>query len=180
MAQEQWDLVNTLVIVARFIQVFGFFLGVVMLVKEFPLMYTFGVFMLNLVGFFAILFGVLIGFLSLPGVILSDFFLIAFSFLLFFKAYRIKKQRERFPPPPKPLTRCPVCGAYIKPQSGYCVLMDSKSLLYFDTEEHLKAFIKNPDAYRVSKEINYDGVRKVCLKKEEGWIEGGQSPQSST
>ncbi len=179
MTPEQWDFINVLIIVARFIQVLGFLFAVLMLVKEFPLGYTFGVFAVNLVGFFGVLVGVLTKFLSLIGVLLVDALIIAVSLVLFIKAYRIKKFKERFPPPPKTNTRCPVCGAYIKPQDSYCVLMDSKSLLYFDNKEHMKAFIENPSAYKLSKEINYDGVRRICVNKKEGWIEfkGGQSPQ---
>ncbi len=177
MPQEQWDFINLLIILARFIQVFGFFFAILMLVKEFPLGYTFGVFAVNLVGFFAILTGILTKALSFFGVLLADIFIITVSLGLFLRAYTIKKQREKFPPPPKPYTRCPVCGTYISPTSDYCVLMDSKSLLYFDSKEHLQAFLKSPESYRISKEINYDGVRKVCLRKEEGWIKWGQSPQ---
>ncbi|MCS7262188.1 MAG: hypothetical protein N3C13_05600 [Aquificaceae bacterium] len=171
MGQEHWDFVNFLIIVARFVQVLGFFFAVLMLVKEFPLSYTFGVFAVNLLGFFAILVGVLMGLLSLAGVLLADVLIIALSLFLFVRALRIKRQREKFPPPPKPFTRCPVCGAYISPNSDYCVLMDSKSLLYFDCREHMEAFIENPEAYRVAKEINYDGVRKVCVRREEGWTD---------
>ncbi|MFN7065305.1 MAG: hypothetical protein ACK4OF_04065 [Aquificaceae bacterium] len=177
MAQEQWDFINILIMLARFIQVFGFFFGILMLVKEFPVGYTFGVFAVNLVGFFAILTGILTKAISLLGVLVADIFIIAISLGLFLRAYTIKKQREKFPPPPKPYTRCPVCGTYINPNSDYCVLMDSKSLLYFDSKDHMEAFLKSPENYRISKEINYDGVRKVCLKKEEGWINWGQSPQ---
>ncbi|MDW8032382.1 MAG: hypothetical protein RMH93_02420 [Aquificaceae bacterium] len=180
MTQEEWDFVNLLIILARFLQVFGFFLAVLMLVKEFPLSYTFAVFAVNLLGFFVVLAGVLTGFLSLPGVILADALLIALSLLLFLRAHKIKKYRERFPPPPKPFTRCPVCGAYINPNTRYCVLMDSKSLLYFDRREHMEAFIKNPQDYKISREINYDGVKKVCLNREEGWVKWGQSPQCTT
>ncbi|MCS6958028.1 MAG: hypothetical protein RMK75_06195 [Aquificaceae bacterium] len=169
MSQEHWDFVNALIILARFIQVFGFFFAILMLIKEFPISYTFGVFSVNLIGFFAILVGILTGFLSLLGTILADGIIIGVSLLLFFKAYMVKKQREKFPPKPKPFTRCPVCGVFINPELDYCVLMDSKSLLYFDKREHMEAFLKNPEAYKVSKEINYDGVRKICLKKEEGW-----------
>ncbi|MCX8164905.1 MAG: hypothetical protein N3D14_05875 [Aquificaceae bacterium] len=176
MMQEQWDFVNLLIIVARFIQVFGFFLAVLMLIKELPLVHTFGVFVINLVGFFAILVGVLTRFLSLAGVMLADALIIFLSLLLFIGAYKIKKQRDRVPPPPKPFTRCPVCGAYINSNFQYCALMDSKSLLYFDNKEHMLAFIENPEGYKVAKEINYDGVRRVCFNKEEGWVMWGQSP----
>lgn len=177
MTQEQWDFINLLVIVARFVQVFGFFFAILMLIKEFPIGYTFLVFAINLVGFFAILTGVLTRLFSLPEVLIADAIIIALSIAIFLKAYKVKKLKEKFPSPPKPFTRCPVCGSFIDPKGNYCVLMDSKSLLYFDTREHMEAFIKNPQLYRISKEINYDGVKKVCINKEEGWIEWGQSPR---
>lgn len=180
MTQEQWDFVNLLVIVARFVQVFGFFFAILMLVKEFPIGHTFLVFAINLVGFFAILTGVLIKAFSLPEVLIADAIIIGLSLAIFMKAYRVKRLREKFPPPPRPYTRCPVCGSFVNPEGDYCVLMDSKSLLYFDTKEHMEAFIKNPELYRVSEEINYDGVRKICINKEEGWREWGQSPQPVT
>jgi len=44
----------------------------------------------------------------------------------------------------------------------------------------MEAFLKDPQAYRISKEINYDGVKRVCINKEEGWIEWGQGPQKIT
>lgn len=179
MTQEHWDFVNVLVIVARFVQVFGFFFAILMLIKEFPLGYTFLVFAINLIGFFAILTGVLMGAFSLLEVLLADAVIILLSIAIFMQAYRVKKLREKFPPPPKPFTRCPVCGNFVKVEGDYCVLMDSKSLLYFDSKEHMETFIKNPQLYKVSKEINYDGVRKICINKEEGWIEWGQSPQQT-
>ncbi len=177
MTQEQWDFVNLLVIVARFFQVFGFFFAVLMLIKEFPLFHTFFVFAINLVGFFAILTGVLMKVFSFVEVLLADAVIVGLTLLIFLRAYKVKKLKERFPPLPKPFTRCPVCGSFINPNEDYCVLMDSKSLLYFDKKEHMEAFIRNPQLYKVSKDINYDGVRKVCINKEEGWIEWGQSPQ---
>ncbi len=180
MTQEQWDFINALVILARFIQVFGFFFAILMLIKEFPLTHTFLVFAINLVGFFVILTGVLTRLLSLAGVLLADAIIVVLSLLIFLRGYKIKKLREKFPPPPKPFTRCPVCGGIVNPKGDYCVLMDSKSILYFDKREHMEAFINNPQLYKVSREINYDGVRKVCVNKEEGWIEWGQSPQGIT
>lgn len=180
MSQEQWDFINTLVVVARFIQVLGFFFAILMLIKEFPIAHTFLVFAINLVGFFVILTGILTRLFSLPEVLLMDALIIGLSLIIFLRAYRIKKLRDKFPPPPKVDTRCPVCGAYIKPQSDYCVLMDSKTHLYFDSKEHMEAFLKDPQAYRISKEINYDGVKRVCINKEEGWIEWGQGPQKIT
>lgn len=180
MSQEQWDFINILVVIARFVQVLGFFFAILMLVKEFPIAHTFMVFAVNLVGFFAILAGILTGLFSLAEVLLMDAIIIGTSVVIFLKAYRIKRLRDKFPPPPKPNTRCPVCGAYIKPQSDYCVLMDSKTHLYFDSREHMEAFLRDPQAYRISKEINYDGVKRVCLNKEEGWIEWGQGPQKIT
>ncbi len=177
MSQEEWDFINLLIIIARFIQVFGFFFAIFMLIREFPLLYTFSVFLVNLIGFFAILVGILTKYLFLLGVILADLLIILISLFLFLRAYRVKKIKDNFPPPPKLGTRCPVCGSYINTQSDYCVLMDSKSLLYFDSKEHMKAFIEEPYKYRVSREINYDGVKKICLSKEEGWIKLGQKPQ---
>ncbi len=171
MAQEYWDYINALIVLARFIQVFGFFFAIFMLVREFPLGYTFSVFSVNLVGFFGILAGVLVGKLSLFGVVFADLLIISLSLLLFLKAYKVKKEKEKYPPPPPANTRCPVCGAYIKPTFSYCVVKDSKSLLYFDSKEHMEAFLKDPLAYKVSKDINYDGVRKVCVDKSRGWIE---------
>lgn len=169
MAQEHWDFINVLIIVARFIQVFGFSFAVVMLIGEFPLLYTFSVFMVNLLGFFLILTGILAKVLSLAGVILADLFIIALSLVFFLKGYRVKKERERRPPDPKPYTRCPVCGSLVNSNS-YCALMDSKSILYFDSKEHMEAFLKNPQLYRVSKDINYDGARKICTNREVGWV----------
>lgn len=186
MAQEYWDYINALIILARFVQVFGFFFAIFMLIREFPLGYTFGVFSVNLVGFFGILAGVLSGKLSLVGVLLADLLIILLSLLLFIRGYKLKKEKEKYPPPPPPNTRCPVCGAYIKPNSSYCVIKDSKSLLYFDSRAHMEAFLKEPYAYRISKEINYDGVRKLCVDKREGWIDfedykkGAQDPQATT
>ncbi len=177
MAQEQWDFINLLVIVARFVQVFGFFFAILMLMKEFPVGYTFLVFAINLVGFFAILTGVLTRLFFLPEVLIADTIIIILSVAIFLKAYKVKKLKEKFPPPPKPFIRCPVCGSFINPKGDYCVLMDSKSLLYFDKKEHMEAFISNPQLYRISKEINYDGVKKICIDKEEGWIEWGRSPR---
>ncbi|RMH80542.1 MAG: hypothetical protein D6674_03590 [Acidobacteria bacterium] len=184
MAQEHWDFINILVIVARFIQVLGFFFAVIMLIKEFPLVYTFLVFLINLLGFFFILVGILAKAFSLLGVILVDALIIAVSLLLFLRAYRIKKERERYPPSPKPYTRCPVCGSLIRNDS-FCAIMDSKSILYFDSKEHMEAFLGAPNLYWVSKEINYDGVRKVCVNRKVGWVSykdyiGGLSPQEVT
>ena len=164
-------------LVARLVQVFGFFFAILMLMKEFPIRYTFLVFAINLVGFFAILTGVLTRLFSLPEVLIADIIIIALSIAIFLKALKVKKLKEKFPPPPKPFTRCPVCGSFIDTKGNYCVLMDSKSLIYFDKKEHMEAFIKNPQLYKISNEINYNGVKKVCINKEERWIEWGQSPR---
>ncbi len=180
MQQEHWDFINILVIVARFIQVLGFFFAILMLIKEFPLTYTFAVFSINLVGFFLILAGILAKIFTLKEVLLADAIIIGASMALFIKAYKVKKEKEKFPAPPKKGTRCPVCGAYIHPHMDYCVLMDSKTLLYFDSKDHLLAFLQEPHRYKISKEINYDGVKRICFDKKEGWIEWGQSPQELT
>jgi hypothetical protein len=60
-----------------------------MLVREFPLGYTFLVFSINLVGFFGILAGILAGKLSFFGVLLADLLIISLSLMLFLKAYRM-------------------------------------------------------------------------------------------
>ena len=44
----------------------------------------------------------------------------------------------------------------------------------------MEAFLKDPQAYRISKEINYDGVKRVSINKEEGWIEWVLVPQKIT
>ena len=98
------------------------------------IVHTFLVFAVILLGFFVILTGILTRLFSLPEVLLMDALIIGISLVIIIRAYRIKRLKDKFPPPPKVDTRCPVCGAYIKPQSDYCVLMDSKTHLYFDSK----------------------------------------------
>ncbi|MEN3034420.1 MAG: hypothetical protein ABDH18_05480 [Aquificaceae bacterium] len=175
------DRVNALIVVARFIQVAGFSVAIVMLALEYSLSMTFGVFAINSIAFFLILIGIMVGALSLEGVLVADAIVIALSIGMFLKARSQKKLKDLIPASPKHFSRCPVCGKIIKPSDEYCALMDSKSILYFDSLEHMKEFIASPDSYRISKEINFDGVRKIAISKRDRWIEvkRGQSPLES-
>ncbi|MCS7084116.1 MAG: hypothetical protein NZL90_03915, partial [Aquificaceae bacterium] len=116
--------------------------------------------------------------LSLEGVLIADAIVIMLSIGMFLKAREKKRMKDLIPAPPKNFSRCPVCGKIIKPSDEYCVLMDSKSTIYFDTLEHMKEFISSPESYKISKDINFDGVKKISICKKGPWIEikRGQSP----
>ncbi|MCS7214524.1 MAG: hypothetical protein NZ927_09985, partial [Candidatus Calescibacterium sp.] len=121
-------------------------------------------------GILVSIFGYLGGFLSLPASLGVDLFVLLFVLGVAFHAFKKKRELKIKPPPPPPKgTRCPVCGAFVKPEDEYAVARDGTDLLYFDSKEHLSVFLQNFADYKELKKLNFRRVEDIYIKGENGW-----------
>ncbi len=71
-----------------------------------------------------------------------------------------KPHQDHQPAPEVKTTSCPVCGTSLTVSERTPRMTHADTLYYFDTEEHLKKFIGEPDPYLKKKEDNPGGGEK--------------------
>lgn len=169
-----------LIFIGRLLEMFGFCIVLVFMFSGVSLKYVFITAGLTVVGMTISIFGYLGGFLSPIASFGVNLFVFPIVLGIAFYAFMEKRKWKIRPPPPPPKgTRCPVCGAFVKQEDEYAVAREGRDLLYFDSKEHLYAFLENFAEYKALKKLNFRKVEDIYIKGKGGWKRGHEDLESS-
>ncbi|MCS7196107.1 MAG: hypothetical protein RMH93_06830 [Aquificaceae bacterium] len=162
---------HILVVLARLLEMFSFGVVLLFIFRGIAVKYVFITAGLTVGGILLSIFGYLGGYLS-PftsfGIDAVVFFAVVGTAFYAFMEKREKKIMP--PPPPSKGVRCPVCGAFVKPEDEYAVAREGNDLLYFDTLEHLLSFLENFQEYKRLKRLNFRKIEDVFCKRGKAWV----------
>lgn len=161
---------HILIVFARLLEMFSFGIVLLFIFKGVALKYVFITAFITVSGILVSIFGYLGNFLSSFTSFAVDVFVFCLVLAIAFYAFMEKREWRINPPPlPQKGTRCPVCGAFVKPEDDYAVAREGKDLLYFDSKEHLKSFLENFQEYKSLRKLNFKSIEDIHLKGERGW-----------
>ena len=161
---------HILIVFARLLEMFSFGFVLLFIFKEVALKYVFITAFVTVGGILVSVFGYLGNLLSPFTSFAVDAFVFCVVLAIAFYAFMEKREWKIKPPPlPQKGTRCPVCGAFVKPEDDYAVAREGRDLLYFDNKEHLKSFLENFKEYKSLRRLNFRRIEDVYLKEEGVW-----------
>ena len=158
-----------LMVVSRLLEMFGFLMAAIMIVKGIALRFIFSAAGVSILAMIGAIYSFLTG--SVPvhvsfGIDAAGALLV--SAITYYGFVHKRKSRLKAPPIPKD-HRCPVCTAFVKEEDQYVVAREGKDLFYFDSREHFKKFVENFKYYKNLRKLNIYRIEDVYDKTYGKW-----------
>ncbi len=166
---DSLDIRYVLLILARLLEMFGFFLVLLMVFKGIAMRFILGVTGTTITAMTTSIYSFFTGRVPISLSFAID--IVGAILALFITCYGfIYTKKSRFKPPPIPKEcRCPVCSVFVKKTDDYLVAREGKDLVYFDSIDHFKKFIENFDDYKVLRKLSIIHVEEVYDKSSNKW-----------
>jgi len=166
---ERHELAHILIILVGLLRAIGIASIIALIFLGARVRYIFITAILTVGGIFTTALSFLLGVLSFFHAVVYEFFAIGSILAMLYWAYKDKKNA----PPPKPSenTRCALCSAVIRENKDYVVLKCADQYLFFDSEEHMKEFLKNIEEYKKFKKLNIGKPECYYSKTNGRWIQ---------
>ncbi|WP_333785160.1 hypothetical protein [Thermocrinis sp.] len=166
---DQQELAHILIILVGLLRAVGIASIVALIFLGARIRFIFLTAILTVGGIFTTVLSFLLGILSFTHAVVYELFAIGSIMGMLYYAYKDKKSA----PPPKPSenTRCAFCSALIRENRDYFVLKCEDQYLFFDSEEHMKEFLKNIEEQRKFRKLDIGKPECYYSKTNGKWIQ---------
>ncbi|WP_448584464.1 hypothetical protein [Thermocrinis sp.] len=166
---EQQELAHILIILVGLLRAVGIASIIALIFLGAKIRFIFLTAILTVGGIFTTVLSFLLGVLSFTHAVAYEFFAICSILAMFYYAY---KDRKNIPPPkPSENTRCALCSAVIRESGDYFVLKCEDKYLFFDSEEHMREFLKHVEEHKKFRKLNIGKPECYYAKSNKRWVQ---------